>query len=358
MKNKIILILIYISIVKTGFAQLAPKYSNDFLTIGVSARALGLANSVVTSTNDANAGYWNPAGLINQPFEYSVAMMHAEYFAGMSKYDFAAGSYKQNDSSVFAVSFIRMAWDDIPNTLNAFDANGNLNTDNITTFSVADYALLLSYARKSKIKGLNYGATAKIIYRQEGSFATAFGFGFDAGLIYSKNNWKFALVAKDVTTTFNSWMFNTSQLTAVFDATGNVIPKNSTEITLPSFIGGVARSFTYKDNYHLLAEFNFNLTLDGKRNTLVSTKLLSVDPHAGIEIDFRKMIFFRMGVGNIQQITDFGNQKSWDVQPNVGLGLCLYNYTLDYALTDLSGLSGTMYSNVFSLSYSFAKQRK
>ena len=31
----------------------APKYSNEFMNIGIGARALGMSNAVVTSTNDA-----------------------------------------------------------------------------------------------------------------------------------------------------------------------------------------------------------------------------------------------------------------------------------------------------------------
>ena len=43
--------------------QGAPKYSNEFLAIGVGADALGLGNSVVAQTGGVMSGYWNPAGL-------------------------------------------------------------------------------------------------------------------------------------------------------------------------------------------------------------------------------------------------------------------------------------------------------
>ncbi|MEK7253297.1 MAG: hypothetical protein AAB316_01010, partial [Bacteroidota bacterium] len=43
--------------------SIAQKYSNEFLSIGVSARAQGMGNSVVASIDDVTAGYWNPAGL-------------------------------------------------------------------------------------------------------------------------------------------------------------------------------------------------------------------------------------------------------------------------------------------------------
>ena len=43
--------------------DIAPKYSNEFLSIGVGASAFGMSNAVVAGVDDVTAGYWNPAGL-------------------------------------------------------------------------------------------------------------------------------------------------------------------------------------------------------------------------------------------------------------------------------------------------------
>jgi hypothetical protein len=43
--------------------DLTPKYVNEFLSIGVGARALGMSQAQIVSANDVTAGYWNPAGL-------------------------------------------------------------------------------------------------------------------------------------------------------------------------------------------------------------------------------------------------------------------------------------------------------
>jgi hypothetical protein len=67
-------------------AQIA-KYSNEFLSVGVGARALSMANANVASTNDVTSGYWNPAGLLGQKSNIQIGLMHAEYFAGIAKYD-------------------------------------------------------------------------------------------------------------------------------------------------------------------------------------------------------------------------------------------------------------------------------
>ncbi|HNA59388.1 MAG TPA: hypothetical protein PLJ43_14750, partial [Chitinophagales bacterium] len=64
----------------------APKYSNEFLSIGVSAQALGMSNSVVAGVNDVTSAYWNPAGLMLVEPDIQLGAMHAEYFAGIAKY--------------------------------------------------------------------------------------------------------------------------------------------------------------------------------------------------------------------------------------------------------------------------------
>ena len=166
------------------FAQLAPKYSNEFLAIGVGARALGMANCQVTSVNDVTSGYWNPAGLLSMKSPMQVGLMHSEYFAGIAKYDFGAFAKKIDSSSVVGFSVIRFGVDNIPNTTELIDAQGNWDYDRITTFSAADYAFLFSYARKMKIEGLRVGGNFKVIRRKVGDFGGAWGFGLDAGAQY------------------------------------------------------------------------------------------------------------------------------------------------------------------------------
>ena len=84
--------LLFIFFVATAFnylkAQLAPKYSNEFLTIGVGARAAGMANSMVASVDDVTSGYWNPAGLVEIKDNIQISLMHNEQFAGIGKNDY------------------------------------------------------------------------------------------------------------------------------------------------------------------------------------------------------------------------------------------------------------------------------
>src|SRR6187431_1641362 len=66
------------------------KYSNEFLNIGAGARGLAMGNAQVASVNDATAGYWNPAGLTGVKDFPMAGIMHADYFAGIAKYDYAS----------------------------------------------------------------------------------------------------------------------------------------------------------------------------------------------------------------------------------------------------------------------------
>jgi len=331
----------------------APTYSNEFLSIGVGARSFAMGNASIASQSNVEAAYWNPASLVKIHNKYDVAAMHAEYFGGLSAYDYAGLAVKLNKESTIAFSFIRFGVDDIPNTLELIDKDGNLRYDRITTFTSADYALLISYARKTGIKGLDVGGNVKLIYRHTGDFASAYGFGIDLAATYSTSSWKFGALLRDATSTFNSWVFKTDQLEEVFEVTGNEIPENSTELTLPKLILGVSREFQLSDKFALLAEFNTDLTFDGKRNVLVQGDPISIDPHMGIEASFKKFIFLRAGVNNFQEETDFDNSKSWTFQPNLGLGINYKNFRLDYALTNVGDQSIARYSNVFSLAYSF-----
>jgi len=355
LKVKITILLLSSTVL--SFAQTsAPKFSNEFLAIGVGARALGMSNSYITSVNDVTSGYWNPAGLTRIDKDFSLGLMHAEYFAGIAKYDYGGFAAKIDSVSTFGFSLIRFGVDDIPNTTQLIDGDGNINYDRISSFSVADYAFLFSYARKSKIQGLRYGANVKIIYRKVGDFAKAYGFGLDLGGQYDFKGWNFAIMARDVTSTFNAWSFTLDDETIdVFNATGNEIPDNSTEVTLPKVIIGVAKNIRISKKFYALSEINFDLSTDGKRNVLVTGDPVSIDPHMGVEIGYDNLIFLRLGVGNFQKTTDIYANKKISYQPNFGIGIKFKGISLDYALSDIGDKSEALYSNVFSLLFDFNK---
>ncbi|MBD3637311.1 MAG: hypothetical protein HUJ25_08170 [Crocinitomicaceae bacterium] len=335
------------------FAQkdITPKYSNEFLSIGVGAAAIGQSNAVVAGVNDVTSGYWNPAGLTEIPDFIQIGAMHSEYFAGIAKYDYIGVAKPIDRNSTAAFTFIRFGVDDIPNTTQLIDAAGNIDYDNITTFTAGDYGFLFSYARKMPVEGLSFGGNFKVIYRHVGDFARSWGFGLDAGVNYKLGEkWRFGAVVRDVTSTFNAWSFNLSdQMIETFQKTDNEIPQNGLEITMPKIIVGAQFKTNIIKDFYLSTEIDLDLNTDGRRNVLIRTSPISIDPHWGLEIGYGKWVALRAGIGNLQWIKNTDLTESLTFQPNVGIGVGFKSIRIDYAFTDLGDPSVALYSHVFSL---------
>ena len=330
-------------------AQTFRNYSNEFLNIGVDARALGMSKSVVATSNDVNAAYWNPAGLVNLE-DYEGSLMHASYFAGIANYNFAAIALPIDNKSAFGISIIRFGVDDILNTTELIDSQGNINFNKISLFSAADYAFTFSYARNLIFKDMYFGVNTKIIRRVIGDFASSWGFGFDAGIQFERNNWKFGLMVRDITTTYNTWSINETE----FDKIKNSIPgqnqelPETTELTKPKIQLGVAKKFRVARDFHLLTEIDLNMRFT-QTNDIISSSVISVDPTFGFELDYTDLVYLRGGIGNIQNTTQFDGSKSISLQPNFGVGFKYNGIQIDYALTNIGSVGNALYSNIFSI---------
>ena len=330
-----------------------PKYSNEFLNLGVGARSFGLALSSVSYVSDVTSAYWNPAGLLNLEKNQGI-LMHSSYFGGLASYDYASFTSGLDSESKLAVSVIRFSVDDIPDTRFLFDANGAINYDNIQFFSASDYAFIGSYARKINLfGGVSAGGSVKIIRRVVGDFSKAWGFGIDVGLQKEIKDWKLGLNIRDVFGIFNAWSHNTSELEEVYALTGNSLPVSSIEITLPRMILGAARTWNFNDKFSLMGTVDLDFTFDGKRNTLIKSNFTSIDPHGGVEVGYQNQFFLRLGLGQFQKIENFDGKKYWSIQPAAGLGIQLDQVTIDYALTDAFNQAEGLYSHVFSIKIDF-----
>lgn len=331
------------------YSQAVRKYSNEFMNIGVDAAALGMSNAVVASTNDINSGYWNPAGLAHLE-DGQVALMHASYFANIAQYDYAAYAKPIDERSAWGISLIRFGVDDILNTTQLIDSEGNIDYNRISLFSTADYGVTFSYARKLPVPGFQYGVNAKVIRRVIGKFANSWGFGFDFGLQFERNDWHFGLMLRDITTTYNIWNIDEDE----YEKIANAIPgenqelPESTEITLPKAQLGISKKFEFHNETSLLAATNLNMRFE-RTNDIFSTEAVSIDPALGLEFGYTDLVFLRAGVGNFQNIMQLDGTEKVGFQPNIGLGFKYKGIQIDYALTDLGDQSAALYSNVFSV---------
>ncbi|AEG99950.1 hypothetical protein Lacal_0098 [Lacinutrix sp. 5H-3-7-4] len=332
------------------------KYSNEFMNIGVDAAALGMSNAVVANSNDVNSGYWNPAGLVNLE-DSQIALMHSSYFANIANYDYIAFAKPMDDRSALGISVIRFAVDDILDTTQLIDDEGNVNYDRISLFSTADYGVTVSYSRRLPVQGFSYGVNAKVIRRIIGDFANSWGFGLDAAIQFeTKNNWKFGIMARDITTTFNAWSYDEEAFERVRNAVegqNQELPE-STEITIPKLQIGVSKSYVFHYDYSLRAELDLNVRFE-ENNDIISTSFASINPAFGFEFGYINMIYLRGGVGNFQNELQIDNiTENLSFQPSLGLGFKYKGIQVDYAFTDIGDQSVALYSNVFSVKLDFS----
>lgn len=349
--KKILFFLVLLSV--CGNAQIVRKYSNEFLNIGAGARGLAMGGAVISNQNDVYAPMWNPAGLTEIERDWQGAAMHAEYFESIAKYDYISfAKALDSKNGVLGISVVRLGIDNILNTTQLIDSEGNIDYDRISKFSTSDYAGIISYAfhpgGKEKI---SLGVNAKIVYRNVGKFASGFGFGFDLGGIYnSDNGWKYGAMLRDAITTVNFWTINQKELSTVVNGEEfNPAPKDKLEITMPKLNMGISKNFELNRDLELLPEAGINVDF-AKTAALISTDFASITPYLGAELSFQKMIFVRAGVNRFQNVTDIENLKrKVTMQPSAGVGVRYRGLTLDYAITS-TGIGGSNYfSNFFSL---------
>ena len=92
MKHLLILISAFLLVFPDARAQV--KYSNEFLSIGIGARQMGMGGAGTARIDDVTAGYWNPAGLCDLKGKMDFGLMHSEYFAGLAKLDYGGFAMK------------------------------------------------------------------------------------------------------------------------------------------------------------------------------------------------------------------------------------------------------------------------
>ena len=306
-RNLVVMLIVGQSV----FAQTVAKYAGEYLSIGVGGRALGLGGSYVALANDASGGYWNPAALarINYP---EVMLMHDERFGSLLNYDFGAIAIPYSCEATLGISAMRLGVDGIPDTRDAgVDVNGNpvprdqysnavrQDYNKIVYFNSADWAIYLTYAWRSS-SGFMYGVNLKVLRRILAEFS-ATGVGFDLGVLYSpKENWFIAANVQDITTTLIAWSNGTNELIS------------------PTIKLGTAYSFEILSG-RFTPTLDADVRFENRRfASIANLGPISIDPHTGLEYDFKNTIALRIGYSDVKQLT-------------LGAGFHLRKIDIDYS---------------------------
>lgn len=294
-------------------SQTAAKYAGEFMAIGVGGRALGLGGAYVALANDATSGYWNPGALarINYP---EVIVMHDERFGDLVSYDFATVAMPYGPDVSLGLSVLRLGVDGIPDTRKAWiDNNGNgvfdnvdrIDYDKISYFNAVDWAFYLTYS-KHATRNLTYGANIKLI-RRDLAEHSATGVGFDVGVLYSPfDDFHLGLNAQDVTTTLVAWSTGRNELITPTVKVGSAY--------FVDLLGG-----------RFAPTVDLDVRFENRRfASIAHLGPVSLDPHAGLEFDYKNTIALRVGYNDIKQLS-------------LGAGVHLRKLDLDYSFARFSG---------------------
>ncbi len=333
-------------------AQKLAKYGADFLSGGVGGRALGMGGAAVALSQDVSSGYWNAAGLSGLDYP-EIGYMHVERFAGVVSFDYGSAAFPLNQQSTVGVSFFRSGVNDIKNTLDAWDAERNQPKANyesfISTFSAADYAFFLSYARAAS-ENLSLGVTGKVIRRTIGPFAEAWGYSFDVGAQYKIGRLQLGLNLQDVAGMYQSWTVNAEEFNTNDDVNpatgspytfaetfGQELPTGGTYVVPPVARLGTGYAIPFGTSSLTLGA-DFDLAFDGQENYAFSAGPMSIHPRFGTEFNYKNVLSIRGGIARIAP----GPGDELQFTPTLGAGLQLAQVNLDYGFGDFAGLTSDL----------------
>jgi long-subunit fatty acid transport protein len=183
MKNKVIIIFMLISLIlpqvygQSNFKSDVSKKGTTaapFLSIGQSARAIGMGSAFVGVANDVSSMYWNPAGLTKAE-GINVSFDHTLWIADI-KYNYLAASYSLGGMGTVGFSY---TGSDI-GEMNVTTINNPEGTGE--TFSSTQAAFSLAYAVQLT-DNFSIGFSPKFIYESIWRMS-ATAFAMDLGVQY------------------------------------------------------------------------------------------------------------------------------------------------------------------------------
>jgi hypothetical protein len=206
-----VIILLLLPAMTLGQEKLA-QTGLQFLDIGVSPRAEAMGGAFVLAGDNADALFYNPAGIAKSSTVYDLTLNRVQWFADM-KYNAVGAIYRpfSGDYGVFGVSFLNAAYGDFYGTRVA--AGSSEGYQDIGIFSPTAIAVGLSYGKQLS-DNFSIGGQAKYIRQDLGSNImeaggpskenVVSGFAFDFGMVYSTaiKGFDFGMSIKNFATDF------------------------------------------------------------------------------------------------------------------------------------------------------------
>ena len=153
-KISIIFLLVPYLLMAETFAPVGTAVA-QFLEIGVGARATGMGEAFTVMADNAEAAFWNPAGLADIE-DYNLFTSYNQWPAGISIGGVAIAKTLPGIGT-FAVNSVYLMTDDMEiTTINQPEGTGE-------TFSINNYSLGLSFSRYLTDK-VSIGITNKIVH--------------------------------------------------------------------------------------------------------------------------------------------------------------------------------------------------
>ena len=181
----------------------------QFLKVETGARAASMGGAMAEASYDANAMFYNPAGIARIEGMAEAMFNNTQWIAGIQYNSFAA-AYKFESIGTFGISALFADYgDDITGTMVASNDQGYITTGNL---SVSAYDIGLSYARNIT-EQFTVGGTIKYLYQHLGSNLMpggttkkneVTGLGFDFGTIFypGVRSFRFGISATNFSATY------------------------------------------------------------------------------------------------------------------------------------------------------------
>ena len=296
--------------------------SAQFLKIGMGARAMGMGESFVAIANDAEALYWNPAG-ISRFDKQSVFFSHTKWLVDVDV-EYAGLVYHIDEVNTVGVAMTYLHTDEMKETteLQPFGTG--------RYFGFSDFLIGLTYARNMTDK-FSFGLSVK--YMQENiAELTMKGLLFDLGTYYETgfHSIRFAVAVSNIGEEMSpAGSFSYQNLQA------ETVEVSSFQSSPPPIIFrlGLAAEVYETENHRVTGSIQLNHPNDNDENV-----------NLGIEYWWQQMFALRAGYKTARV------EENFSVGAGVLIPTSLSDLRVDYAYSNFGRLG---YVNRFSLHFQF-----